>query len=169
MPLSLMCLSICLRRPHIKSTSTLNPGLQPYKYTGKELDLTHGLNTYDHGARQNYSILGVWDRVDPLAEKYYNISQYAVCGNNPIKFIDTNGDSIVAKAFGFAENTALLEAGLYQIISGTSKLDWIRFRAASTPMASPSGYIYNGYTIIIDSPFGDDPKDQYWIKEGYKF
>ncbi|MGN0225503.1 MAG: hypothetical protein ACI4A7_05430 [Prevotella sp.] len=41
-------------------------------------------------------------------------------------------------------------------------MDWIRFRAASTPMASPSGYIYNGYTIIIDSPFGDDSIDQYW-------
>jgi hypothetical protein len=25
---------------------------QPYKYNGKELDKMHGLNTYDHGARQ---------------------------------------------------------------------------------------------------------------------
>lgn len=71
-----------------------NPDFQKYKYTGKELDLTHGLNTYDHGARQNYSLLSVWDRMDPMAEKYYNISPYAVCGNNPILSIDNNGCEI---------------------------------------------------------------------------
>jgi hypothetical protein len=35
---------------------------------GKELDLMHGLNTYDYGVRQYDSILAKWDRVDPLAE-----------------------------------------------------------------------------------------------------
>lgn len=35
---------------------------------GKELDLMHGLNTYDYGARQYDPILAKWDRVDPLAE-----------------------------------------------------------------------------------------------------
>lgn len=74
--------------------SAKNPGLQPYKYTTKEFDLIHGLNTYDHGARQNYSILGVWDRIDPLAEKYYNISPYVVCANKPIKIIDQNGKEL---------------------------------------------------------------------------
>ena len=28
-----------------------NTGLQPYKYIGKELDRTHGLDLYAHGAR----------------------------------------------------------------------------------------------------------------------
>ena len=36
----------------------------------------HGLNTYDHGARQNYSILGRWDRIDPRCEDYYDLSPY---------------------------------------------------------------------------------------------
>jgi RHS repeat-associated protein len=71
-----------------------NPNFQKHKYTAKELDLTHGLNTYDHGARQNYSILGVWDRIDPMAEKYYNISPYVVCGNNPLFIMDSKGDSL---------------------------------------------------------------------------
>ena len=35
---------------------------------GKELDLMHGLNTYDYGARQYDPILLKWDRVDQLAE-----------------------------------------------------------------------------------------------------
>jgi hypothetical protein len=37
-------------------------------YNGKELDKMHGLNTYDYGARQYYSVLPMWDRPDPLAE-----------------------------------------------------------------------------------------------------
>lgn len=31
---------------------------------------------------------------DPLSEKYYSISPYAFCGNNPINFIDTDGMDI---------------------------------------------------------------------------
>jgi RHS repeat-associated protein len=65
--------------------------IQKYRYNGKEFDKMHGLNTYDYGARQYYSILGRWDRVDPLCEKYYNLSPYNYCGGNPIKFIDPNG------------------------------------------------------------------------------
>ena len=43
----------------------LNASLQQYKYNGKELDRVAGLNTYDYGARQYFSALPVWDRVDP--------------------------------------------------------------------------------------------------------
>ena len=64
---------------------------QPYKYNGKELDTMHGLNTYDYGARQYDPILARWDRVDPLCEKYYNVSPYVYCENNPVKFIDLDG------------------------------------------------------------------------------
>ena len=51
----------------------------------------HGLNTYDYGARQYDPILARWDRVDPLCEKYYNVSPYVYCENNPVKFIDLDG------------------------------------------------------------------------------
>ena len=69
----------------------LNTGLQQYKYNGKELDRVAGLNTYDYGARQYFSPVPTWDRMDALCEKYYNISPYAYCKNNPIKFIDLWG------------------------------------------------------------------------------
>lgn len=68
--------------------------VQPYKYNGKELDLMHGLNTYDHGARQNDPILCRWDRIDPLCEKYYSTSPYAYCRNNPVNAIDPDGREI---------------------------------------------------------------------------
>ena len=62
-----------------------------YHYNGKELDMMSGLNSYDYGARQYYSVVPGWDRIDPLAEKYYNISPYAYCANNPVNAIDPDG------------------------------------------------------------------------------
>ena len=44
---------------------------QPYKYIGKELDRTHGLDWYDHGARHYDPVTGRWNVMDALAEKYY--------------------------------------------------------------------------------------------------
>ncbi len=65
--------------------------IQPYKYNGKEFDRMHGLNYYDYGARHYDPLLGRWHVMDPLAEKYYSVSPYAYCGNNPISRIDPDG------------------------------------------------------------------------------
>lgn len=64
----------------------------PYRFTGKELDRVNGLNMYDFGARW-YDVAGVpmWTSVDPLAEKYYNVSPYAYCHNNPVMLVDPDG------------------------------------------------------------------------------
>ena len=75
----------------------LSPNFQQYKYNGKEFDGTFGLNTYDYGARQHYPVLARWDRIDPLCEKYYGISPYAYCGNNPVKHIDPDGKEVIDK------------------------------------------------------------------------
>ena len=72
-----------------------NPEFQPFKYNGKEFDMMHGLNTFDYGARQYDPVLPVWDRVDPLAEKYYNISPYAYCNNDPVNKIDPDGRDVL--------------------------------------------------------------------------
>ena len=69
----------------------VNASLQQYKYNGKELDRVAGLDTYDYGARQYFSALSTWDRVDPQCKKYYNISPYAYCANNPVNRIDVDG------------------------------------------------------------------------------
>ena len=73
--------------------STGNTG-QRYKYNGKEFDRTHGLDWYDYGARLMSPDVGRFTTIDPMAEKYYNISPYAYCANNPVNATDLKGDTI---------------------------------------------------------------------------
>ena len=80
--------------PYVDATAVKCDSLQPYKYNGKELDLMHGLNTYDYGARQHDPILCRWDRIDPLCEKYYSTSPYAYCNNTPINALDPAGKDV---------------------------------------------------------------------------
>ena len=65
--------------------------VQTYKYNGKELDTEKGLNWYDYGARRYDAVLGRFTTMDPMAEKYYVVSPYTYCVNNPIKFVDPTG------------------------------------------------------------------------------
>lgn len=86
-----------------------NDGLQKYKYNGKELDRMHGLNFYDYGARQYDPLLGMFTQMDPLAEKYYGISPYAYCANNPVNAIDPDGK----KKFRVNENGYFYESNTF--------------------------------------------------------
>ena len=65
--------------------------VQRYKYNGKELDRMHGLDWYDHGARHNDAAIGRWHSMDEKCEKYYDVSPYAYCMDNPINRIDPDG------------------------------------------------------------------------------
>ena len=72
--------------------ATHNPDQQNHKYNGKEFDSTHGLNTYDYGARQYCSLFGRWDRMDNLCENDYTVSPYVYCHNNPVNRFDSDGN-----------------------------------------------------------------------------
>ena len=61
---------------------------QPYKYIGKELDRTHGLDWYAHGARHYDSVTGRWNTMDKMCEMYYDVSPYASCGDDPVNAVD---------------------------------------------------------------------------------
>ena len=97
--------------PYADATAAKGAGLHPYKYNGKELDQMHGLNTYDYGARQYDPALARWDRVDPLAEKYYSISPYAYCAENPVNAIDVKGKYIYYLGYKGGEYRYIHEKG----------------------------------------------------------
>jgi RHS repeat-associated protein len=69
-------------------------GVQPYKYNNKELDRSNGLDFYDYEARMYEPTLMRFTMIDPMAEKYYAISPYAYCLNNPVRFVDPDGKEI---------------------------------------------------------------------------
>ena len=63
-----------------------------FKFTGKERDTETG---YDYfGARYYASTLPMWLSVDPLSDDYPNITPYAYCNWNPVKYVDPTGEWI---------------------------------------------------------------------------
>ena len=82
--------------------------VQPYKYNGKELDTKKGLNWYDYGARHYDAALGRFATVDPMTEKYYSMSPYVYCANNPMKFVDSDGKQLIIPPTFFGMNPPIL-------------------------------------------------------------
>jgi RHS repeat-associated protein len=64
----------------------------PYRFNAKELDEESGL--YYYGARYYNPMVSVWLGVDRLSGKYPSLTPYNFTGNNPIFFVDPNGDSL---------------------------------------------------------------------------
>ena len=102
------------------------PEEQPYKYGGKEFIELHGYDSYDFNARMYYPALCRFMTMDPLCEKYYSISPYAYCNNNPVKYIDSDGRDV--KPAGTAElimiqNTLPKEARDYVRLDNNGLID----------------------------------------------
>ena len=68
-----------------------------YLYNGKELQDEIDLDWYDYGARFYDAQIGRFTTQDAYAEKYINLTPYQYGANNPIRYIDINGDSIQAQ------------------------------------------------------------------------
>ena len=102
-----------------------------YKYTGKERDVETG---YDYfGARHYTSSLSGWLSPDPLMDKYPNISPYAYCNWNPLKYVDPDG-KWVESAWDIA-NVALDITSLRSNISEGNVI----------------GAIVDGFGLIVDA------------------
>ena len=124
----------------------LNTGLQQYKYNGKELDRIAGLNTYDYGARQYFSPLPTWDRMDPKCEEDYGVSPYAYCRNNPIRMFDNDGKR--PGDFFLTMDDAAIDFGLfYNDNSIRENREYGAFIYRVTNQKGDIGYSYNFATV----------------------
>ncbi|MBR2136205.1 MAG: RHS repeat-associated core domain-containing protein [Bacteroidales bacterium] len=80
----------------------------PYRFGGKEWN--ENLGIYDFGAR--YYIPGIipsWTTMDPLCEKYFDISPYSYCAGDPVNLVDPDGNSTWVIQIG---------QGLYSVYGG---------------------------------------------------
>jgi RHS repeat-associated protein len=72
------------------------------------------------------------------------------------------------KATGiFPEGTMLRQAGKAQIAAGTSKPEWQKYKILNVPGSIKAGIPATTKKILL-APYGDDPRDQSWIKIGFK-
>ena len=78
-------------QPTVLYSTAANSDWQPYKFSGKESLTRVGLDLYDFGARMYSPSNMRWMTMDPLCEKYYSVSPYAYCMNNPIRVVDPFG------------------------------------------------------------------------------
>jgi RHS repeat-associated protein len=75
-------------------------GESKYRYNNKEFNQDFGLDWYDYGARWYDAAIGRFGTIDRFAEKYSTMTPYQYGANNPINFIDVNGDSTAVFRLG---------------------------------------------------------------------
>jgi RHS repeat-associated protein len=87
-----------------------------YLYNGKELQQELDLDWYDYGARIYDAQLGRFFTIDPLAEKYNFQSPYVYAKNNPIIYLDNNGEG----PWDVIKGVGLIIGGVVQIVGGVA-------------------------------------------------
>ena len=106
---------------HTLAAATLPSGMTLRdSFTGQE-DQTpdFGTSYTDFGARQYSPAIRRWMTPDPLSEKYYGVSPYAFCNDNPVNFVDPDGEDpsliwdIVSIGFGIDSFRNNYRAGKY--------------------------------------------------------
>ncbi len=86
-------------------------GNNKIQYNGKEWNDDFGLGWNDYGARFYDPAVARWGGIDALSEKYSRWSPYNYALNNPVKFIDPDGNGV--------ENTIYLDVNTGEEIHRT--------------------------------------------------
>lgn len=120
----------------------------PYLFNAKEFDEETGL--YYYGARHHDPRLSLWMSTDPMQEKYQGITSYCYTFNNPIRFVDPNGeegDNPPTLYHNTQHPGKILSNGFNATNNGRySSYNWF----STVPNASGTGRNGSGVTLGID-------------------
>ena len=111
----------------------------PYQFTDYEKDQETGLHYAE--ARYYDPNLSLWLSVDSLAEKYPNISSYAYCANNPVKFVDPDGREprIYVETQGFGHAFVTVGIGDETIVYTYGRYGELGKNKSSARSTTPTG------------------------------
>ena len=107
-----------LQFPGLVLPTEEKPMVYKYKYNGKEWQDELGLNMYDYHARNYDPAIGRWMNLDPLAEKYTNMSLYAYVANNPLIYIDPDGKQIIILNHEDKDSREIFESIINKALGG---------------------------------------------------
>ncbi|MFN7331559.1 MAG: RHS repeat domain-containing protein, partial [Flavobacterium sp.] len=107
-----------------------------YKYNGKEWQDELGLNMYDYGARNYDPAVSRFWQIDPKADTFSFQSTYTYAANNPIYYLDKNGEGPI-------------KPNLSQIINVSNVLSgkgWVAYKTNITTSKTFFGFEYSRET-----------------------
>ena len=126
-------------------------------HTGKDLFDLQGAGWYDNHARYYDCLLGRFTSQDPLAEKYPGLNPYNHCANNPLKFIDPDGQKV--RINNYYNNAVSNYAQIAATQMGNNMLSYLEnqvetYSLNSTFLRSSSSYNPQNRTIsYVGSPW----------------
>ena len=78
----------------LNGTGVVNGFQNRWELQGHEKEMTFNLNRVNFGARVYNPTIGRFDKPDRYSEKYMPLSTYQYAANDPIRYVDINGDSL---------------------------------------------------------------------------
>ncbi|MCQ2118745.1 MAG: DUF6443 domain-containing protein, partial [Bacteroidales bacterium] len=109
-----------------QSSQTVTDPTNRWRFSGKESQafFDQGIPYSDFGARLHDPRTGRWLAPDPLAEKYYGLSQFGYCAGDPVKFIDDGGADLVLAGANKSSVTFKTDLVDMSINVGKIGIDW---------------------------------------------